>query len=199
MEGHVAAPRGQEPHDAHGLCGPHGAEARSQAGGDQRVRGPCAKAPRQGARVLSVGMSACPRLRPMRGIIGGVDSEDEGWGRLGGTREAGGNQGPREPREVLTVSRGFQTRAPEAHAPRLALGPRGTAPHRVGPGGLGGGEWRHGRPDTPRRLDQGAGPEGPPWRSKRGGVPLSMESGGPALRQSALTGTPPQHEGTNIR
>src|SRR5437016_3954397 len=48
-------------------------------------------------------------LLPMRGIIGVVDIEDNGWGRLRVTRKKVVDQGSRETIEVFTVYLVFQT------------------------------------------------------------------------------------------
>jgi hypothetical protein len=109
--GPVAASRGQEPHQEHGIFGPRGAEARPEVGGDERVRGPCENAQREIAIVLRVMMIEGELLLPLRGIIGVVDIEDHGGGRLRVTRHTVVNQGPREPREVCAVSLVFQTGA----------------------------------------------------------------------------------------
>ena len=48
-------------------------------------------------------------LLPMRGIIGVVDIEDNGWGRLSVTRNKVVDQGSRETIEVFAIYLMFQT------------------------------------------------------------------------------------------
>ena len=61
------------------------------------------------AIVFIVMIVAGELLLPMRRIIGVVDIEDNGWGRLRVTCNKVVDQGPRETREVFAVDLVFQT------------------------------------------------------------------------------------------
>ena len=101
----------QQPDQEHGLCGPRRASSWTQGDRDQGVRGPFENAEWQRAIVLIVMIREGKLLLPLCGSIGVVEIEDNGWGRLGGTRDAVVHQGRRETIEVLAVYLVFQAGA----------------------------------------------------------------------------------------
>ena len=99
----------QQPDQDHRIFGPRRAGARTQVGRDQGMRRPFENEERQIAMVLIVMIIEGKLLLPIRGIIGVVDIEDNGWGRLSVTRNKVVDQGSRETIEVFAISLMFQT------------------------------------------------------------------------------------------
>jgi hypothetical protein len=136
--------------------------------------------------VLRVMIVAGELLLPMRGSIGVVDIEDNGWGRLRVTRNKVVDQGPRETREVCAVSLVFQT-GEGGHTGSVLLGVQGRALQA---------EFEHGVPAEascvvsvriPRSdLIDALGHQVTPRGINRGLMPLLMESGCKARREPNL-------------
>ena len=100
----------QQPDQDHGIFGPSRAGARTQVGRDEGMRGPFENEERQIAMVLIVMIIERKLLLAIRRIIGVVDIEDNGGGRLGVAGDEVVHQGPCEPIEVFAVHLMLQTR-----------------------------------------------------------------------------------------
>ena len=93
----------QQPDQDHGIFGASRASPWPQVGRDEGVRGPFENEKRQITMVLIVMIIERKLLLAMRGIVGVVDIEDNGGGRLGVAGDAVVHQGPCEPIEVFAV------------------------------------------------------------------------------------------------
>src|SRR5262245_978236 len=82
--GPMGPQRGQQPDEAHGICGPCGAGARAEGGGHEGVGGAVENAQRQRTMVLLVMMIAGQLLRALGGSIALLKLAPDSRRRLGG-------------------------------------------------------------------------------------------------------------------
>jgi hypothetical protein len=163
------------------------------------VRRACENEQREIAIALIVMIVEGELLRPMRGISGVVDIEDNGWGRLRGTRKKVVDPGPREPIEVFAVYLVFQT-GEGGGTGSVLLGVQGR-PRNT--------EFAHGGPaeaigvvavHIPRsHLIDALGQQVTQRVVKRGRMPLIMDSCCKALREPHLAVDPSQEEYAEVR
>jgi hypothetical protein len=194
----VPPQHGEEtPHD-HGMFSPRRARARAQAGGHPGVCGPRANAQRHRAITPLVVVRERAGLLARGRVIGVSEVEHHGGGRLGGARDAVGDQGVGESGEVLAVDavckarQGGGTRAVLCGLegwPLHAARQQGVVPEALGSLAvrIPGGEVR----DT-------LGEEVTEGRGDRGWRPLVLSSSGKAFGEADLAVDAPQHEGTKV-
>ena len=108
--GPVAPQIGQEPDQDHGVLCAGGTRPRTEGGGHQRVRGPFENEQRQVAIAPVVMVIEREFLLAMRRVIGVIEVEPNGGGRLRVAGDEVIDQGLREPVEVLAVDAVFQRR-----------------------------------------------------------------------------------------